>query len=95
MAKVTPYKKGEFVSSRVPKGDAAEEVAATPVGDILDCLPREDISKQLTSKLLEGFKSKTWGVRKEAALSVLGILEAAKMRIETTGLVDLMSCMKE
>jgi hypothetical protein len=34
-------------------------------------------------------------VRKEAALSVLGILEAAKMRIENTGLVDLMSCMKE
>jgi hypothetical protein len=45
MAKVTPYKKGEFVSSRVPKGDAAEEVAAAPVGDILDCLPREDITK--------------------------------------------------
>lgn len=25
MAKVTPYKKGEFQSARVPKGDAAEE----------------------------------------------------------------------
>jgi len=45
MGKVTPYKKGEFVSSRVPKGDAAEEVAQTKVTNMLDCLPREDISK--------------------------------------------------
>jgi len=44
--KITPYKKGEFKSSRVGKGDAAEELAAAPAGgDLLDCMPREDISK--------------------------------------------------
>jgi hypothetical protein len=45
--KVTPYKKGEFKSSRALKGDAQDEVAAAgsaPV-DLMASIPREDISK--------------------------------------------------
>ena len=42
--KVTPYKKGEFTSSRVAKGEAAE-APAEPVASLADALPREDISK--------------------------------------------------
>jgi hypothetical protein len=68
IAKVTPYKKGEFVSSRVPRGDAAEEVANTKETNLLDCLPREDISKYLTTKFLAGFQSKTPNERKDVAL---------------------------
>lgn len=45
--KVTPYKKGEFQSSRALKGEAQEEVGAAGASttNALDCLPREDISK--------------------------------------------------
>lgn len=93
--KITPYKKGEFKSSRVGKGDAAEELAAAPAGgDLLDCMPREDISKQLTSKLLAGFKDKDWKVKKETADQVGEILKAAKMRVEPNGLGELMECLK-
>jgi len=42
--KVTPYKKGEFSSSRVAKGEAAE-APVEAVASLEDSLPREDISK--------------------------------------------------
>lgn len=56
--KITPLKKGEFKSNKVIKGLDAEEAKALEkaqaAGD--DGLPRENISKALTSKLLAGFK---------------------------------------
>ena len=94
--KVTPYKKGEFKSSKALKGDALDEVGAAgsaPV-NIMDSLPREDISKQLTGKLLAQFKDKDWKVRKEAAETVIEILKAAKMRIEPNGVGELMEALK-
>ena len=94
--KVTPYKKGEFKSSRELKGDAQDEVAATGSGpvDLMDSLPREDISKQLNPKLLALFKDKDWKKRKEVADSIIEILKAAKMRIEPNGVGELMEALK-
>ena len=80
----------------MPRGDAAEEVAsAPPAGDLMDCMPREDISKQLTSKLLADFKSSDWKVRKAVSETIIGILQSTKMRIECVGLNELMGCIKE
>lgn len=93
--KITPYKKGEFNSARMPKGDAQAEMASAPAGgNLLDCLPREDISKLLTSKIIAEFKDKDWKVRKEAPEKIIEILKAAKMRIEPNGLGELMDCLK-
>ena len=65
-AKTTPLQKGEFVSKREVKGDAAEELAAGggAGASLEDSLPREDISKLLNSKLLALFKDKDWKKRK-------------------------------
>lgn len=57
-------------------------------------MPREDISKKLTSKLLDQFKHKDWKVRKKGGDDVEAILREAKMRIENNGLGDLMDAMK-
>lgn len=91
--KITPLKKGEFKSSRALKGDAVEEVKESG-GSLEDSLPREDITKHLTAKLLAGFKSKEWKTRKDTAEQVAEILKAAKMRIMPTGLNDLMEALK-
>lgn len=58
--KVTPLKKGEFKSKKELKGEAAEEVKASggATASLEDGLPREDISKLLTAKLLAGYKDK-------------------------------------
>ena len=61
--KTTPYKKGEFEKKRSYRGEAAAQEAG-PSGaggkkgkaaeiDPLASLPREDISKKLTSKMLD------------------------------------------
>lgn len=92
--KITPLKKGEFKSSRVMKGDAKEEIGSAPPASFEDSLPKEDISKQLSAKLLAGFKDKDWKKRKDTADEVINILKAAKMRIKPDGLGDLMENLK-
>jgi len=57
LAKITPYAKNEFKAAKQLKGEAAEESKDAKGGDGID-MPKRDISKQLGSKLLEGFKSK-------------------------------------
>ena len=90
-AKVTPFKKGEFQRKRNFKGEAAfEEAAASGAGGkkgagggggLDDLLPRQDISKQLTPKLMPLFKDNDWKKRKEAADKVEEMCKAAAMRI--------------
>lgn len=65
--KITPLKKGEFKSSKILKGDAIEEAKDAGSGNFEDSLPREDITKLLTAKLLAGFKSKEWKARKDTS----------------------------
>lgn len=104
-AKVTPYKKGEFQKKRGFRGEAAAEEqaqtsqggkkAAAGGGGLDDMFPRQDISKQLTAKLMPMFKHNDWKVRKEAAEKVEEILKAANMRILPNGLNELMDNMKQ
>ena len=96
--KITVYKKGEHQKKR---NFGAEEAAAdgkpgkkVKEEDPFADLPREDISKKLTSKLMEQFKHKDWKIRKKAGDDVEAILREAKMRIEPNGLVGLMDAMK-
>lgn len=69
-AKVTPLKKGEFVSTREAKGDAAEEAESNPGGGGGLDLPREDISKKLKPSILEKFKDKAWQKKVECATDI-------------------------
>lgn len=104
--KVTPYAKGEFQRKRNFKGEAAFEEkanaggpgkkgAAGGGGGLDDILPRADISKQLTPKLMPLFGDNDWKKRKEAADKVEEILKAANMRIQPVGLNELMDKIKQ
>ena len=104
--KTTPYKKGEHQPKRFFKGAKEEQMAingggkckgcAAPGGGGLDdMLPREDISKQISSKLVANFKNNDWKVRKEAAEQVEELLRGAKMRIKPDGLNELIDNMKQ
>lgn len=58
-------------------------------------MPRQDISKQLTSKLVGQYDHKDWKVRKKLSDEVEAILKEAGNRIEPNGLNDLMEVMKK
>lgn len=60
-----------------------------------DALPRVDISKQLTGKLMPMFKDNNWKTRKEAAEKVEEMCRTANMRIKPDGLNELMDNMKQ
>ena len=75
LKKITPLKKGEFKSSKVLKGDAVEEVKEGGSGGFEDSLPREDITKLLTAKVLAGFKEKEWKKRKDTSDAIVEILK--------------------
>lgn len=97
--KITVYKKGEHEKKR--QFGAPDNAAAGPGGkkqaadeDPFGDLPREDISKKLTSKLMEQFKHKDWKIRKKFGDDVEALLREAKMRIEPNGLGPLMDMMK-
>lgn len=104
--KVTPYAKGEYQRKRNFKGEAAFEEKASTAGPgkkgaagggggLDDLLPRTDISKQLTPKLMPLFGDNDWKKRKEAADKVEEILKAANMRIQPVGLNELMDKIKQ
>ncbi len=59
-----------------------------------DAMPRVDISKQLSGKLMPMFKHADWKVRKEASEKVEEICRAANMRIQPVGLNELMDNVK-
>jgi len=107
LQKCTQYGKGEFEKKRSVRGEATEQEEAAGAGkkgkggggggaadDLLASLPREDISKKLTSKMMEQFKHKDWKIRKKGGEDVEGLLREAKMRIEPNGVGELMDAMK-
>ena len=57
-------------------------------------MPREDISKQLNSKVIKLFEDKEWKNKVKGAETVNGILKDAKMRIKPDGLNELMEKLK-
>lgn len=103
LAKTTKFEKGEFQKKRQVRGaDEEEEKGGSGGGkkkkneeeDLLGDMPREDISKKITGKILEQFKHKDWKIRKKGVEDIEGILRDAKMRIENSGLNDLMDAVK-
>lgn len=78
-------------------GSAAEEV--DPLKALTDAMPREDISKQLNSRLIKLFTEGDWKNKVKGCEEVNGILSAAKMRIKVDGITELMEvltkCFKE
>jgi hypothetical protein len=78
------------------KGEAAGAGGGSGnlLGDLMADMPREDISKKLTSKLLAQLKAQKWQERKTACEAVDTILQEAKMRIEASGLGDLLDTVK-
>lgn len=60
-----------------------------------DMMPREDISKHLTPKFMANFKNNDWKIRKQSAEKVEELLKAANMRIQPTGLNELMDNIKQ
>jgi hypothetical protein len=97
---ITPYKRGEYKSERALPGDdsgaaggggaggGAEEV--DPLKALQDAQPKIDISKQLDKKLLKQFLEGDWKATVKGCEMVNGILQEAKMRIEPTGITELM-----
>lgn len=107
LKQVTQYGKGEHEPSRQLRGAAAEAAASAKpkkgggggggggVADILDSLPRQDISKKLSAKVLDQYGHKDWKVRKKCGDDIEAILKEAKMRIEPNGTNELMDVMKK
>lgn len=65
------------------------------LGDLMADMPREDISKKLTSKLLGQFGEAKWQARKKGCEDVDAILQEAKMRIEPNGIGEVMDACKK
>lgn len=91
---ITPLKKGEFKGTKVIK-DPNEAAAAAAGGGGDDGLPRENISKLITPKLLKGFTGEKPDERSKTVEEILSILKGAKMRIEFDGLHDLTTALEK
>ncbi|XP_052453375.1 cytoskeleton-associated protein 5 isoform X1 [Carassius gibelio] len=61
------------------EGDAAEEVEVDGgAGDIMDLLPRTDISDKITSDMVSKISDKNWKIRKEGLDEVAAVISEAK-----------------
>lgn len=103
LSKISQYAKGEHEKKRFWVGApvAGQSVGSGPNkgaveedDDPFASLPREDISKKLTTKLLEQFSHKDWKIRKKGGEDIEGIMKEAKMRIEDNGLHGLLEALK-
>ncbi|KAI2648457.1 Cytoskeleton-associated protein 5 [Labeo rohita] len=61
------------------EGDAAEEEEVDGgAGDIMDLLPRTDISNKITSHMVSSISDKNWKIRKEGLDEVAAVISEAK-----------------
>uniref|UniRef100_A0A8C2FS59 Cytoskeleton associated protein 5 n=1 Tax=Cyprinus carpio TaxID=7962 RepID=A0A8C2FS59_CYPCA len=60
------------------EGDAAEEEVDSGAGDIMDLLPRTDISDKITSDMVSKISDKNWKIRKEGLDEVAAVISEAK-----------------
>ncbi|XP_052399721.1 cytoskeleton-associated protein 5 isoform X4 [Carassius gibelio] len=60
------------------EGDAAEEEVDSGAGDIMDLLPRTDISDKITSDMVSKISDKNWKIRKEGLDEVATVISEAK-----------------
>ncbi|KAK3536056.1 hypothetical protein QTP70_026011 [Hemibagrus guttatus] len=69
------------LSKKGPENDgeeADEEEADGGAGDIMDLLPRTDISDKITSDMVEKISDKNWKIRKEGLDEVTAVISEAK-----------------
>lgn len=94
--KITPYKKGQFVSKReIRNEDVKQEIEDKAGSDPMDSIPRADVSKDLGGqKLLALINDDNWKKRKEAVDKMNAILEKSNMRILPNGLSELVGLLK-
>ncbi|XP_066504885.1 cytoskeleton-associated protein 5 isoform X2 [Hoplias malabaricus] len=59
-------------------GDADEDEVDGGAGDIMDLLPRTDISDKITSEMVEKISDKNWKIRKEGLDEVAAVISEAK-----------------
>ena len=100
---------GEFIRKRELKQTALKEEGLLPSIDttkankttsqfkvnLIDSLiPRVDISKKITSKLLKEINDGKWPEKKKACDTIEEILNEANMKILPNGLADLFACFK-
>lgn len=79
-------------SFKAVKGE--EQKAVDPRKALDDAIPRNNISNQITSKLLAALTDSNWKTRKETMDAIDGILTASGMRILPTGLNDVIKGLK-
>ncbi|CAM6101171.1 unnamed protein product [Calypogeia fissa] len=79
--------------SVLPKRKTRASTAA-PAGGGADSLPREDISGKLTGTLMKNFTNADWKLRQESLETVGTILQEANMRIQPTGILELLGALK-
>ena len=79
------------------RGEAQSELSnqggSSAGGNLLDSLPRVDISKDV-EKLLKKLGDSKWEVRREALEALSGLLTASHNRIAATGLQELVTALK-
>ena len=79
-------------SFKAVKGE--EQKSVDPRKALDDAIPRNNISGQVTSKLLASLTDSNWKTRKETMDAIDGILTASGMRILPTGLNDVIKGLK-
>lgn len=81
------------VSKRIIRNE--DEAPAASL-NMLDDMPRVDVSKELNnSKLLAKLTDKNWKVKKEGYDKIANILQGSNNHIQNTGLHDLMGAIKQ
>eukprot|EP00898_Chlorokybus_atmophyticus_P007131 jgi/Chlat1/7419/Chrsp6S09189 len=81
------------VRLRVPSATGSS-VDASDGGGGMDSLPREDISGQISPKMLTDFNSSDWKARQAAILAVDQLIANAHNRIQSTGIGELFTALK-
>ena len=75
------------------RGEEEEKIDPSKAMD--SAIPRNDISSKITPALIKKISDKNWKVRKEALDEIESILNAAGMRIQTTGSEKIFKALKE
>lgn len=94
--KITPLAKGQFQSKReIRNEEVKQEVEEAAGEDPLDCIPRQDVSKDFGGqKLISLINDDNWKKRKEAVDKMNAALEKANMRILPNGLSEVVGLLK-
>lgn len=77
-----------------PKREIKSEEGVQNISSGGDLIPRVDISKKITAKLLKDINDGKWPEKKDAVAAIEKILSDSNMKILPNGLNDLFACFK-